>query len=181
MPSMSRFHSLARMLEWPVGMLALLVLPALVMENRATTPGVRLTAQVVNWVVWLAFAFEFAVRWAADRTLAFPRKAWFDVVLIVLTPPFGVPDAMQGIRSLRVQRLLRLVRAFGVAAMSLRLLQRHFGKQKFHYVAVVTSATVFIGALGVCAIESGQNPNVRHFGDALWLAVTTVTTVGYGM
>jgi Ion channel len=24
-------------------------------------------------------------------------------------------------------------------------------------------------------------PNVRHFGDALWWAVTTVTTVGYGM
>jgi hypothetical protein len=52
--------------------------------------------------------------------------------------------------------------------MSLRLLQRHFGKQKFHYVVPVASATVVIGALGVFEIEFGQNTNIRRFGDALW-------------
>ena len=163
-----------------MGILALLVIPVLVMEDRATTPELRQAATALNWIIWIAFVVEFAIKWAADRTLAFLRKAWFDILLIVLTPPFGVPEMMQGIRSLRVLRLLRLLRAFGVAGMGLRLVHRHFGKQKFHYVLVLACATVVLGAVGVFALEAGENKGIQHFGDALWWAITTVTTVGYG-
>ena len=108
-------------------MLALLVVPALVIEEHATTPLVRHIAVTLNWIIWLAFCAEFAIRWAADRTLAFPRKAWFDLVPILISPPFAVPGLLQGARSLRILRVLRLVRALGVAGMGLRLAQRHFG------------------------------------------------------
>jgi voltage-gated potassium channel len=146
--------------EWPMAILALLVIPVLVMEDRATTPELREIAMAINWVIWIAFAAEFMLRWADDRTWSFPRKEWFDLLLIVLTPPFAVPDAMQGIRSLRV---LRLIRAFGVAAMGLRLAHRHFGKQKFHYVLVVACATVVLGAVGVFALEEeGQSPEMAE-------------------
>jgi voltage-gated potassium channel len=87
---------------------------------------------------------------------------------------------MQGIRSLRVLGLFRLVRPFGVAGMGLRQVHGHFGKQKFHYILVVACATVVLGAVGVFALESGENKGIRHFGDALWWAITTVTTVGMG-
>jgi voltage-gated potassium channel len=163
----NRLKRTIRAFEWPMAILALLVIPVIVMEDRATTPQLRQAATLVNWIIWIAFVAEFALRWAAEGTRSFPRKSWFDVLLIVLTPPFGVPDAMQGIRSLRVLRLLRLVRAFGVAGMGLRLAHRHFGKQKFHYVLVVASATVVLGAVGVFALESGENKAIRHFGDAL--------------
>jgi voltage-gated potassium channel len=163
-----------------MALLALLVIPVLVMEDRATTPEMRHGAILINWVIWLVFVVEFALRWAADHTLAFPRRAWFDLLLIALTPPIGVPDAMQGIRSLRLLRLFRLVRAFGIAAMGFRLGQRHFGQKKFHYVLLVGCATVVGGAVAVFALEGGENTNIRHFGDALWWAITTVTTVGYG-
>ena len=160
--------------------LALLVIPVLVMEDRATTPELRQGALIVNWIIWLAFVVEFAFKWAADRTLGYPRRAWFDLLLIIVTPPFGVPDAMQGIRSLRLLRLLRLLRAFGVAAMGFRLAQRHFGQKKFHYVLMTACATVILGAVAVFALEADENKGIRHFGDALWWAITTVTTVGYG-
>ena len=162
------------------GGLALLVIPVLVMEDRATTPELRQGALIVNWIIWLAFVVEFAFKWAADRTLGYPRRAWFDLLLIIVTPPFGVPEAMQGIRSLRLLRLLRLLRAFGVAAMGFRLAQRHFGQKKFHYVLMVACATVILGAVAVFALEADENKGIRHFGDALWWAITTVTTVGYG-
>jgi voltage-gated potassium channel len=160
--------------------LALLVIPVLVMEDRATTPELRQGAMIVNWIIWLAFVLEFVFKWAADRTLGYPRRAWFDLLLILVTPPFGVPEAMQGIRSLRLLRLLRLLRAFGVAAMGFRLAQRHFGQKKFHYVLMVACATVILGAVAVFALEADENKGIRHFGDALWWAITTVTTVGYG-
>jgi voltage-gated potassium channel len=160
--------------------LALLVIPVLVMEERATTPELRHGAVIVNWIIWLAFVAEFGVRWAADRTLAYPRRAWFDLLLIIVTPPFGVPNALQGVRSLRLLRLLRLLRAFGVAAMGFKLAQRHFGQKKFHYVLLVACGTVVLGAVAMFALEADENKNIRHFGDALWWAITTVTTVGYG-
>lgn len=169
-----------RRFEWPMALLALLVIPVLVMEDRATTPELRQIAIIVNWIIWLAFVAEFGLGWLADRTLAFPRRAWFDLLLIVVTPPFGVPDAMQGIRSLRLLRLLRLLRAFGVAAMGFKLARRHFGRKKFHYVLLVACATVVLGAVAVFALEADENKNIRHLGDALWWALTTVTTVGYG-
>jgi voltage-gated potassium channel len=176
----TRLERLVRALEWPLAVLALLVIPVLVMEERATTPEIRQLAVVVNWVIWIAFAGDFAVRWAADGTRSYPRRAWFDLLLIVLTPPVGVPEVMQGVRSLRLLRLLRLVRAFAVAGMGVRLAQRHFGRQKFHYALIVTTAVVVLGAVGFYALESDENQALHHFGDALWWAITTVTTVGYG-
>ena len=178
--SMSRLTRAVRAFEWPMAILALLVIPVLVMEERATTPQLREVAVAINWIIWIVFVVEFGVKWAADRTLAFPRKAWFDVLLIVLTPPFGVPDVMQAVRSLRLLRIVRLVRAFGVATMGLRLTSRHFRRQKFHHVLVVACATVVLGAVGIYALESGENKGIRHFGDALWWATATVTTVGNG-
>ena len=176
----NRLERLVRLLEWPLVILALLVIPVLVMEERATTAEVRELAVIANWVIWLAFAAEFVVRWAADGTRSYPRKAWFDLMLIAITPPIGVPEAMQGIRSLRVLRLLRLVRAFAVAGMAMRMAQRHLGRQKFHYALIVTTGVVLLGAVGFYALESDENPTLRHFGDALWWAITTATTVGYG-
>lgn len=41
-------------------------------------------------------------------------------------------------------------------------------------------AVVAISALGMYLAESGENPNVRDIWDALWWAVVTITTVGYG-
>ena len=160
--------------------LALLVIPVFVMEERATTPELREVAAAINWAIWIVFVVEFGIRWAADRTLGFPRKAWFDLLLIVLSPPFGVPDVMQGVRGLRLLRIVRLVRAFGVAGMGLRLTHRHFRKQKFHHVLVVACATVVLGSVGLYALESGENKAIQHFGDALWWAIATVTTVGNG-
>jgi voltage-gated potassium channel len=44
----------------------------------------------------------------------------------------------------------------------------------------VAIAVVFIGALGIFIFESGSNKTIGSFGDALWWAVVTATTVGYG-
>ena len=167
-------------LEWPLAVLALLVIPALIVEEKATSPELRAAANLLNWIIWLAFCADFIVRWSADRRWGFLRTSWFDLTLIVLTPPFGVPESLQSARSVRVLRLLRLVRAGAMAGIGLRSARRAFGARKFHIVILFAAATVMLGAAGVFVFEAGQNRSMSGFGDAIWWAIVTATTVGYG-
>lgn len=52
--------------------------------------------------------------------------------------------------------------------------------RSFHYVTLATLVVVGVGAIGIFAVERGQNANIQSVGDALWWAVVTTTTVGYG-
>jgi voltage-gated potassium channel len=163
-------------LEWSLAFLALLVIPVLVIEDRATSAELRFTAGVLNWIIWLAFTADFAIRWAADRRWRFLREGWFDLALIVLTPPV-LPESLQSIRSLRVLRLLRIG---AMASIGLRSARRSFGARKFHFVALFAVLTVVLGAAGVFVVEGGDNRAIQSFEDALWWAIVTSTTVGYG-
>ena len=166
--------SLQRLLEFPLAILALLVIPVLIIEEKAADPLLRTTAVVLNWTIWLAFCLDFAVRWMADRRWRFLREGWFDLTLILLTPPFLVPESLQG------ARVLRLVRAGAMAGIGMRSARRAFGPRQFHLVATFAALTVLLGAGGVYLFERGQNPAINSFGDAIWWAIVTATTVGYG-
>src|SRR4051812_49280266 len=82
-------------------------------------PSIDCRAIDVNWIVWLPFCTEFLGKLtvAPDRHL-FVRRSWFDLLLVVLAPPFLVPDALQGSRAVRALRRLRFVRA--VAAIGFK-------------------------------------------------------------
>ena len=48
------------------------------------------------------------------------------------------------------------------------------------YVLAIVAILIVIGALGFHAAELEHNDRVDGFGDSLWWALATVTTVGYG-
>lgn len=156
------------------------MIPALILEERATSESLRAAAAIVNWAVWVGFCADFLLQWSADPQWLRRRRAWFDLVLIVITPPFFVPDALQGARSLRALRVLRLLRAVGMLGIGLQAAQRAFGPRKFHLVLLFTAATLLVGAAGVFVFEAGENESITSFGDAVWWAIVTGTTVGYG-
>jgi voltage-gated potassium channel len=102
------------------------------------------------------------------------------LALIALTPPFFVPESLQGARSLRALRLLRLVRLGAIAGIGLRAARRSFGARQFPLVMVFAAMTVALGAAGGYLFEQGSNRSIGSYGDALWWAIVTATTVGYG-
>jgi voltage-gated potassium channel len=152
-----------------------------VLEDAGTTPAIRTAAHAANWIVWLAFCAEYVSKLiVAPHRGVFVRRAWFDLLIIVIAPPFLVPDAVQGLRAVRVVRLLRFVRAVGVAAIGLREAAQGLTHRKFHYVLLTTIVILGVGAVGIFAVEHGENRSIQSLGDALWWAVVTTTTVGYG-
>lgn len=121
---------------------------------------------VVSWSVWGAFAVDLAIRlYLADDRRRYALRHWYDVALVVL--PL--------LRPLRLLRLLALVRILDRSAAS------NLAGRVLAYVSGAALLGVGLGALAVLDAErDASDANITSFGDALWWAATTVTTVGYG-
>lgn len=166
----------------PLAAIALLVVPALILEDRTTSATLRYLCNVVNWFVWLAFVTEFLVGCAvAHSARRFLRASWFNLTVILLSPPFLVPEvfqAVRGLRAFRILRLFRLMRGLAITTIGLRSARKVLGSHGFPYVILVTLASIGLGAIGIYQVEKGFS--IDSPVNALWWATVTVTTVGYG-
>ena len=165
-------------MELPLLILALVMVPLIVVPLLTDLPdGVESAFIAADWFIWAAFAFEYVVRLSlTDKRWRFVRREWPDLLIIVL--PFLRP--LRVVRSVRALRLLRLGRLVGVLSEvgqeGRRLLARH----RLDYALLVTGVVILGAAALILAVEEGSGGSIDSFGDALWWAVTTVTTVGYG-
>src|SRR5438477_6078084 len=57
---------------------------------------------------------------------------------------------------------------------------RRLQRENLSRVFLLAAGLLFIGAAGVAAAENGSHGTIQSFGDALWYALATVATVGYG-
>ncbi|MFH7322998.1 potassium channel family protein [Aeromicrobium sp. JJY06] len=123
---------------------------------------------VVTWTVWVAFAADLAIRLALvprGHRAEYAIRHWYDVALVV------VPM----LRPLRMLRLLALVRILDRSAAN------SLAGRVLVYVSGAAAVSVGLGALAVLdAEQDATGANITTFGDAVWWACTTVTTVGYG-
>lgn len=157
-----------RRMEWPLTVTALLFLAAYAWPilDPSLGRGARDWCEAVTWGAWALFALDYAVRFAlAQDRRAFLRRNLLDLVVIVLP-------------LLRPLRLLRLVAMLNVINRNASLALR--GKV-IVYVVGATVLVMFCSALAVLEAERPlEQASIRSFPDAVWWAVSTITTVGYG-
>lgn len=163
----TRLQRFERRTEWPLAAVALVFLGLYTVQVLVQPHGTY--AGVVRWAM-IATYLVFVVDYACRLYLADPRGRWFvrhlfDLAIIVL--PF-----------LRPLRLLSL-------AVVIEVLGRAVGDTFRGKVIVYTVGGVVIiaytASLAILQIERYQpGSKILDLGDAVWWAVTTVTTVGYG-
>jgi voltage-gated potassium channel len=136
--------------------------------------------EAVDLVIGLAILAEFVLRlWVADdrKGEVFSLAGIADVVVIIslLAPLTG-----EGLAFLRVARLFRLTRSYQMLSR-LRQDSRFFRRNEQSVMAGINLAIfVFVVTGVVYESQSGRNPEVTNYADALYFTVTTLTTTGFG-
>ena len=154
--------------EWPlaVAAVAFLVAYAWPVLEPGLSSGWKDLCRVVVYVSWALFALDYVVRLVlAEHRARYAGRHIPDLLVIALP-------------ILRPLRLLRLV-------MLLRVLNRRATNSlRGRVITYVSGATVLIiGSAGLAVLDAERGhpgANINNYGDALWWAMTTIATVGYG-
>ena len=155
-----------RVTEIPMLLLAAAMIPVVLMPlvmSLSATLDIALFA--LNWFIWAAFAIELVVKtYLAPNRREYLVKHWYDVLIVVV--PF--------LRPLRILALaMRLGSSWG----------RVFGRTGVVYALVITIVAILAIAGAVTLLEHDgghSDTKIDGFATALWWAIVTVTTVGYG-
>ncbi|CCH87329.1 Voltage-gated potassium channel [Modestobacter italicus] len=154
--------------QWPLVLLALLFVASYawgVLRPDLPHP-LLVTLRVVTVVAWPVFLGDYVLRLAlADHRWRFVRQNWVDGLAVLL--PL--------LRPLRVLSLVRVARVLD------RRLTTSLHGRVAAYVTLTASLVVFMASLAVYDAERGApGASITSYGDAVWWALTTITTVGYG-
>lgn len=164
------------------GAIAFLVLVSSIIFIAETYPipdPVRHQLTIANCIILLTFGAEYILRfWCAENKWRYTTSIYSLVDLVAILPFFLGLFNVSYLLILRWLRILKLIR-------SIR------GKTILGYLSSEDSvilarilftlfAIVFVYSGLIYQVEQAINPNLRTFLDAMYFAVATMTTVGFG-
>ena len=170
----ARAHAWQHRLHWVMVVIALLSLPAYVLDTAARDPAWHRIASVLDVIIFAAFLAESV--WMV-RVSSFPGRYvaanWLNLFIVAASFASLLGAATEWFALVRVLRvaLAGLVAARALAESRLLLTPR--------------GAPLLVGlACTTLALAAGlfywAEPTVGSYWDGLWLAFVTATTVGYG-
>jgi len=157
--------------------LSIYVLFALLIDTffKLPTEISRLLFTIDNGICFI-FIFDFSIRfYRAEHKLKFMKWGWIDLISSIPSV-----DILRAGRLIRLIRLLRVLRTF----RSTRVLINHIFKSKIKgtmtTVSIITLLIIISSSISILIVENAPESNIKTAEDALWWAMVTVTTVGYG-
>lgn len=131
-----------------------------------TTGSTDSLLESVIFMTWVIFLVDYIITMALTEK----GKRWTAMnivnLAVVILPVF---------RTLRLLRVVTLLRVFNRSASMV------FRKKLMLYIVGTSTLLTYIGALAVFDAERHDpDANIANFGDALWWAFITISTVGFG-
>jgi len=156
-------HRVERITEMPLLILAFVMIPLLIGPMLwEMSPQEEATFITLDYFLWAIFAIDLIIKLAiSPHRLNYLRRHWLEVLVVVV--PF-----------LRPLRILRIFIFGSRAWVGMRRLVN------IDFILIYGIGLVIIAATIVASVEGGEGASINSFADALWWAVVTITTVGYG-
>ena len=165
---------------YQVFMLALCLYSLGILAYQATGTAEPSTAVILDYAdfaVCMLFLsdFVFSFARAENRWRYFYTWGWIDLLSSI--PAIDVARWGRAARVLRIFRLLRAVRATQLLA---DFIVKRRAQNGMLAVALLAIILITYCSIAVLHFESRAKGNIVTAGDAVWWAITTITTVGYG-
>ncbi|HXJ94646.1 MAG TPA: ion transporter, partial [Terriglobia bacterium] len=167
-------------------LILLSVLSVLLESVRPIRESYGLCLRVAEWIFTALFTIEYVARLVCARDAKGYAKSFFGIVDLLAVAPiylsllFGAAHSFTVVRSLRmlrVFRILKLTQYIGEATAMRVALQQSMRKILVFLFAVL--AIVIIAGAMMYQIE-GEANGFTSIPTAMYWAIVTVTTVGYG-
>ena len=178
--SNSKYLKVEKFYEIPVLIAVLLLIPVIFIEYRDSP--LKEVANYVNWGIWIVFLMEYTHLFIlSDNKKEYILNHKLELFIVIVSIPF-VPQGFESsrfLRFIRLPRLLRFFQLFRLAAVFTRFgtaIKTIFNSKGLRFIVYATIfLIIFFGFLFYIA-----EPKVETFGDGIWWALVTITTVGYG-
>jgi voltage-gated potassium channel len=167
-----------RLLELPMVLLAICFVAAIIVQDlRATPEEYRTVATHAERVIWGVFVAEYLL------LLTLARRRWLYVrthvpdLLVIVLPALRV---LRIARALRALRLLRAAQLVSVAGFQWQEVQRLAARRGLGVMLAGIATIILAGSYLMHCAEAAVNPQFGSYGESVWWAIVTATTVGYG-
>lgn len=141
----------------------------------------RLNVETMATYLWIdtGLCLIMMAEWFMLYHKAVDKRAYVKARWIDLLASLPLLLLLRPLRIVRLLRLLRLLRGIALVHRALRPWEDALDLTLLRSVSLVAVGVVLICSLLIMDLERG-NPDLNTFGEALWWAIVTATTVGYG-
>ncbi len=156
----SKLDAYDRISRLPIFMFGMFILVGMILKFGSEFDTAE--GDTIFVIGWLGFVADLILRWVFDgERRTFLRRHWLLILAVVLPP-------------------LRVV-LIGYVVVRLARSPAQLRNRLSLYSLYLTILVITFGAIIVLAFEKqSAHANIKNYGQALWWAVCTIATVGYG-
>ncbi|AEE97679.1 ion transporter [Mahella australiensis] len=129
-------------------------------------------------LIFFAIDYFFRLFTAKDKKDFFKRNIFDLIAIIPFGPLFSFFRVFRIFRLTKLVKLFKIVRFIGISGRFKQRIDAFLHTNGLIYVIYINIACLLVGSIAIYITEKGLT--VQSFGDAVWWAFVTTTTVGYG-